>query len=135
MLVGGVAAVGPVVVMVHGLGGSSNSFQPLMPGLAGFRVIRPDLPGAARSALRPGRPGLMALCQALHDLIRACGVTAAHLVGHSMGTLLCQYLAAAEPKPVDRTSVVEGTRGSVRVDIGGRWWIKNKKNRKTNKHN
>src|SRR3546814_16995108 len=71
-----------------------------MPGLAGFRVIRPDLPGAAHSALRPGRPGLMALCQALHDLIRACGVTAAHLVGHSMGTLLCQYLAAAEPKLV-----------------------------------
>src|SRR3546814_987164 len=63
-LVAEVAGDGPAVVMVHGLGGSSNSFQPLMPGLAGFRVIRPDLPGAARSALRPGRPGLMALCQA-----------------------------------------------------------------------
>src|SRR3546814_19271444 len=71
-----------------------------MPALAGFSGMRPDLPGSARSALRPGRPGLMALRQALHDLIRACGVTAAHLVGHSMGTLLCQYLAAAQPKLV-----------------------------------
>src|SRR3546814_17592176 len=104
--------------MVHGLGGSSNSFQPLLPGLTECKVIRPDLPGAGRSALRPGRPGLDGLVQALRDLMRACGVTSAHLVGHSMGTLLCQHLAAAEPGLVsgltlygpilepDRTSVV-----------------------------
>src|SRR3546814_18809752 len=96
-LVAEVAGDGPAVVMVHGLGGSSNSFQPLMHGLAGFRVIRPDLPGAARPALRPGRPALMALCQALHALIRASGVTAQHPLGHSLRTLLCQYLGPAEP--------------------------------------
>src|SRR3546814_1656830 len=33
-LVAEIAGDGPAVVMVHGLGGSSNSFQPLMPGLA-----------------------------------------------------------------------------------------------------
>ncbi|WP_340117814.1 alpha/beta fold hydrolase [Pelagibius sp. 7325] len=99
-LVAEVAGEGPAVVMVHGLGGSSNTFQPLMPALGDRRVIRPDLPGAGRSALKPGTPGLTGLCQALRDLLRACGVTAAHLVGHSMGTLICQYLAAAEPKLV-----------------------------------
>lgn len=99
-LVAEIAGDGPAVVLVHGLGGSSNSFQPLMPGLGDRLTIRPDLPGAARSALRPGQPGLMGLCQALRDLLRACGVTSAHLVGHSMGTLLCQYLAVAEPRLV-----------------------------------
>ena len=91
------AGEGPPVVMVHGLGGSSNSFQTLMSALAGFRVLRPDLPGAGRSALRPGRPGLDGLAAALRDGLRAASVTRAHFVGHSMGTLICQYLAAETP--------------------------------------
>jgi pimeloyl-ACP methyl ester carboxylesterase len=39
---------GPPVIMLHGLGGTSNSFQPLLAPLAGFRIVRPDLPGAGR---------------------------------------------------------------------------------------
>ena len=45
------AGDGDPVAMIHGLGGSSNTFQPLMAALSGYRVIRPDLPGAARSAV------------------------------------------------------------------------------------
>ena len=40
---------GDAVVCVHGLGGSSNTFTPLMPALARHRVIRVDMPGSARS--------------------------------------------------------------------------------------
>lgn len=90
----------PPVVMVHGLGGSSNTFQPLMGALEGYEVLRPDLPGAGRSALKPGRPGLGGLARAVRDVLRARDIARAHLVGHSMGTLLCQYLAAEEPELV-----------------------------------
>jgi len=38
---------GPAVVCVHGLGGSSNTYTPLMPALARHRVVRIDLPGSA----------------------------------------------------------------------------------------
>ncbi len=91
------AGTGPPVVMVHGLGGSSNSFQTLMAALEGYRVLRPDLPGAGRSAPRPGRPGLDGLVGSLRDCLRAAGVERAHFVGHSMGTLICQHLAADAP--------------------------------------
>ena len=37
---------GAPVIMVHGLGGSSNVFEPLMNALQGWWVIRPVLPGA-----------------------------------------------------------------------------------------
>ena len=40
---------GPPIVMLHGLGGTSNSFQAMVPPLAGFRIVRPDLRGAGRS--------------------------------------------------------------------------------------
>ena len=41
---------GDAVVCLHGLGGTSNTWTPLMPVLTGYRVIRPDLPGSGRSA-------------------------------------------------------------------------------------
>ncbi len=92
---------GPAVVLVHGLGGSSNSFETVMPALKGYRVLRPDLPGAGRSPYRPGRPGMAGLVAALRDALRAAGVEQAHFAGHSMGTLVCQYLAAESPEMVE----------------------------------
>ncbi len=65
---------GAALVLVHGLGGDSNSFSPLMDRLGGYRVLRPDLPGAGRSALRPGRAGLEGLGAAGRGAARpGCG--------------------------------------------------------------
>ncbi|UCE32371.1 MAG: alpha/beta fold hydrolase [Burkholderiales bacterium] len=91
---------GPPVVMIHGLGGTSNAFQPVMAALQGYRVLRPDLPGAGRSAYRVGANSLQGLVRSVQDLMRAAGIGQAHLVGHSMGTLIAQWLAATDPRKV-----------------------------------
>ena len=49
-LVGEVQGDGFPVVMIHGLGGTSNMFQPQMAALASYRVIRLDLPGSGALA-------------------------------------------------------------------------------------
>lgn len=91
---------GPSVVLIHGLGGTSNSFEPLMPALAGYRVVRPDLPGSGRSGFRPGIDSIAALARTVTDALRAIGVSSAILIGHSMGTLLCQHMAVKAPERV-----------------------------------
>ena len=91
---------GPELVMIHGLGGTSNSFQTVMGALGQYRVLRPDLPGAGRSASRPGYSGMEGMIAALKNALNAAGVENAHFVGHSMGTLICQHLAANIPAMV-----------------------------------
>jgi 3-oxoadipate enol-lactonase len=99
-LVADVAGDGPPVIFVHGLGGTSNSFEALLPALRGFRTIRPDLPGSGRSRL-PHEPLSIALMtDAVVDMAKSLGAFPAHLVGHSMGTIVCQQIAAAMPEAV-----------------------------------
>jgi 3-oxoadipate enol-lactonase len=97
---------GDAVVFIHGLGGSLNAWTPLLPALAHHRCVRMDLPGAGRSgkayALGDSTPHRGRLSVAVHaDAVRrVCesqGITRAHIVGHSFGTIIAQHLAAQTP--------------------------------------
>lgn len=95
-----VEGAGDPVLFVHGLGGTSNSWTPQVLALAGrYRMIRPDLPGAGRSPLA-GRLSVDGLVATLEKLLAELDVARAHLVGHSMGTILCQHLAVRRPQLV-----------------------------------
>ncbi len=91
---------GDAVVCVHGLGGSSNTFTPLMPALARHRVIRVDLPGSARSSRVEGPLTVERFAEVLLSVCNRLGITRAHWIGHSLGTIVCQHLAVAAPKLV-----------------------------------
>jgi len=91
---------GDAVVCVHGLGGSSNSFTPLMPALARQRVVRVDLPGSGRSQRAEGPLSIARFVEVLQSACARLQVERAHFVGHSMGTIVCQHLALAAPKLV-----------------------------------
>ena len=88
---------GDAVVCVHGLGGSSNTFTPLLPALARQRVLRIDLPGSARSQRAEGPLSIDRFVQTLLAVCARLGVARAHWVGHSLGTIVCQHLALAAP--------------------------------------
>jgi 3-oxoadipate enol-lactonase len=91
---------GPAIVMLHGLGGTSNSFQALVAALAGFRIVRPDLPGAGRSPAPAQQITVASLIDAVENATTHLGVGRAHVVGHSFGTLIAQHLAARHPERV-----------------------------------
>lgn len=91
---------GDPVVMIHGLGGTSNTFQPQMEVLRTHKVVRIDLPGSGRSPAPAGEPSLRGFAESVLGLTRLLGIGAAHYVGHSLGTIVCQQIAAAQPSAV-----------------------------------
>jgi len=92
---------GDAVVLVHGLGGTSNTWTPMMPALARHRVVRLDLPGSGRSdrahALAAGPLSIDRLVSAVLRVCSALRVERAWFGGHSLGTIVCQHLAVQEP--------------------------------------
>ncbi len=91
---------GPAIVCVHGLGGSSNTWAPLMPALARHRVIRVDLPGSGRSQRVEGAVSIERYVDVLLGICTRLNVGRAHWLGHSMGTIVVQHIAAAQPEQV-----------------------------------
>jgi 3-oxoadipate enol-lactonase len=88
---------GDAVLLIHGLGGSSNTWTPIMSALARYQCIRLDLPGSARSARVEGPFSIQRFVRAVLRVISAVGATNVHVIGHSLGTIVAQHLAVGEP--------------------------------------
>ncbi len=98
-------AAGPVVVLVHGLGGRAEDWRNLAPLIAkaGFRVYLPDLIGYGRSQ-KPAD-----FSYSVHDeagvvlgFLDALGLQQVDLGGWSMGGAIVQHVAADHPERVRR---------------------------------
>ena len=91
---------GDAVVMVHGLGGTGNSWHAQVGPLARFfRVVRLDLEGSGRSPAT-GALSIASFAADASALMDALDIASAHLCGHSMGTIVCQHIAAENPERV-----------------------------------
>jgi 3-oxoadipate enol-lactonase len=88
------------VIFVHGLGGTSNSFEVLMGGVKGFRSVRVDLPGSGRSRVPHEPLNIAYMAHAVIDAAQSLGASPGFLVGHSMGTIVCQHIAVMVPEAV-----------------------------------
>lgn len=96
---------GPVVVLVHGLGGSAEDWRNLAPFLtrAGFRVYIPDLLGYGRSP-RPTDFSYSVRDEAtlVVHFMNALGLDRVDLGGWSMGGWIVELIAADHPERVSR---------------------------------
>jgi pimeloyl-ACP methyl ester carboxylesterase len=98
-------ADGPVVVLVHGLGGRAEDWSNLAPYLAkaGFRVYMPDMFGYGRSD-RPADFSYSVHHQAsaVVAFMDALGLKQVDLGGWSMGGWIVQIVAGTHPERVKR---------------------------------
>jgi pimeloyl-ACP methyl ester carboxylesterase len=110
----------PVVVAVHGLGGSALNWGLLGPLLTPtHRVLALDLWGHGDSGVPAGRPGLADHLRLLHRFLTEVVAEPVVLLGHSMGGVLALQHTADHPETVSRLVLlgppVPGTGG--RTDL------------------
>jgi pimeloyl-ACP methyl ester carboxylesterase len=105
---------GHPVAFVHGLGGTSMIYQPLVEALGdSYRTVRFDLEGHGRSSLQ-GTPTVSTWADDLLALLDAKGIERATIVGHSLGSIVAQRFAATYPERVDRLVLL----GPIRSPLG-----------------
>ncbi len=98
---------GETVLLLHGLAGSSRTWQAVMPDLArSHDVIAPDLLGHGESAKPMGDYSLGAFASGLRDLLAALDVPSATIVGQSFGGGVAMQLAYQHPELCDRLVLV-----------------------------
>lgn len=82
------------LVALHGFLGRGADWTPLAPGLPGFRILAPDLPGhGAAQDLPDSVFSMQGAAGAVLETMDARGIERAALLGYSMGGRLALYLA------------------------------------------
>jgi pimeloyl-ACP methyl ester carboxylesterase len=99
---------GPVILLIHGIAGSSTAWRDVMPALAErYTVIAPDLIGHGQSAKPVGDYSLGAYASGMRDLLRVLGVARATIVGQSFGGGVAMQLSYQHPELCERLVLVD----------------------------
>jgi pimeloyl-ACP methyl ester carboxylesterase len=98
---------GPVIVLIHGITGRSEQWEPAIPHLSpGHEVLAPDLLGHGESAKPRGDYSLGAYASAVRDTMVALGHERATIVGHSLGGGIAMQFAYQFPERCERLVLV-----------------------------
>jgi pimeloyl-ACP methyl ester carboxylesterase len=98
---------GDALLLVHGIAGSCNTFEPVLEGLAErYQVIAPDLLGHGQSGKPRGDYSLGAHASGLRDLMEMLQIPSATIIGHSLGGGVAMQMAYQFPKRCERLVLV-----------------------------
>jgi 3-oxoadipate enol-lactonase len=95
-----VDGAGDALLMIHGLGGTSNVWTPVLPAVARQRTVRPDLPGSGRSHRVEGPLSIERFVGAMQRVCATLELDRVHVAAHSLGTIVALHLAVAAPRLV-----------------------------------
>jgi pimeloyl-ACP methyl ester carboxylesterase len=101
------AGTGPLLVLLHGIAGSSATWEDVIPRLSGSHtVIAPDLLGHGESSKPSGDYSLGAYANLIRDLLGALGEERGTIVGHSLGGGIALQFAYQFPERCERLVLV-----------------------------
>lgn len=108
------AGSGTPVVILHGLGGRSESWAPQYEGLADrWRVIGWDAPGYGESSEMPeAEPQIVDYMGMVDEFTDALGLEQFHLVGHSVGTCIAASFHQNHPDQLLSLTLAEAVIGN-----------------------
>jgi pimeloyl-ACP methyl ester carboxylesterase len=101
------AGHGPVLLLIHGMAGSSATWRAIIPLLSkNHRVIAPDLLGHGESAKPRGDYSLGAFAVFLRDLLDELGVDRATVIGQSLGGGIAMQFAHQHRDYCERLALI-----------------------------
>lgn len=115
------AGSGPVVILVHGLGGDVSNWAPTIGPLSQkYRVIALDQIGFGKSDKPLINYRVGTLVDFLDGFYKQLGITRASLVGNSLGGWTVAAYALAHPDKVDRLVLVDAAGFALTGDLDPR---------------
>ena len=107
----------PTVILIHGLGGTLNIWDPIVSVLEHrFSVLRYDLRGHGQSDVPAGDWSLEDFVIDLESIFNNESVPYAHLVGFSLGGLIVQQFALSYPERVGQLTILSAVAGRTNAE-------------------
>jgi 3-oxoadipate enol-lactonase/4-carboxymuconolactone decarboxylase len=96
------------IMMLHSLGTNASVWESQAAALSSsFRIIRPDMRGHGLTTCTPGPYSMAQLAADVAGVMDALGIAKAHVAGISIGGMIAQALAAADPARVASLLLVD----------------------------
>jgi pimeloyl-ACP methyl ester carboxylesterase len=102
-----IAGAGPPLLLIHGIGDDSSTWEPVMAQLARRHlVIAPDLLGHGKSDRPRADYSVAAYANGMRDLLGVLDIDRVSLVGHSLGGGVAMQFAYQFPERTERLVLV-----------------------------